>query len=84
MWAGQESVLSLDGGAFTLILWTVKLVLGDLAPAVIYGLVTVIHAERIAPPLAPLKKGETRRNGSKVPLMKEHLGRSNPLPTGNS
>jgi hypothetical protein len=31
-------------------LWTVKLVLGDLAPAVIYGLVTVIHAERIAPP----------------------------------
>ena len=50
MWAGQESILSLDGGAFTLILWTVKLVLGDLAPAVIYGLVTVIHAERIAHP----------------------------------
>ena len=50
MWAGQESILSLDGGAFTLILRTVKLVLGDLAPAVIYGLVTVIHAERIAHP----------------------------------
>ena len=46
MWAGQESVLSLDGGAFTLILWTVKLVLGDLAPAVIYGLVTVYRDSR--------------------------------------
>jgi len=37
MWAGRESVLSLDGGTFTIILVTVKLVLGDFAPAVIYG-----------------------------------------------
>jgi len=67
MWAGQESILSLDGGAFTLILWTVKLVLGDLAPAVIYGLVTVIHAERIAHPRflirrSPKTLNETNRN----------------------
>lgn len=58
MWAGQESILSLDGGAFTLILWTVKLVLGDLAPAVIYGLVTVIHAERIAHPRFLLEQSQ--------------------------
>jgi hypothetical protein len=50
MWAGKESVLSLDGETFTLIVWTVKLVLGDLALAVIYGLVTVFRANRIAPP----------------------------------
>ena len=67
MWAGQESILSLDGGAFTLILWTVKLVLGDLAPAVIYGLVTVIHAERIAHPRfllqrSPEPDNEANRN----------------------
>jgi|NOAtaT_7_FD_contig_101_28886_length_492_multi_2_in_0_out_0_1 hypothetical protein len=50
MWAGKESVLSLDGETFTLIVWTVKLVLGDLALAFIYGLFTVFRANRIAPP----------------------------------
>lgn len=66
MWAGWESVLSLDGGAFTLILWTVKLVLADLAPAVIHGLTTVIHAERIAHPLFPIsnhKDGDGVKQG---------------------
>jgi hypothetical protein len=48
VWADKESVLSLDGGAYTLIIWTVKLVLEDLALAVIYGLVTAFHAKRIA------------------------------------
>jgi hypothetical protein len=48
VWADKESVLSLDGRAFTFIVWTVKLVLQDLALAVIYGLITVIHAKRIA------------------------------------
>ena len=52
MWAGKESVLSLDGETFTLIVWTVKLVLGDLALAFIYGLFTVFRANRIAPPYA--------------------------------
>ena len=47
-WADEESVLSLDGGTYTLIIWTVKLVLGDLAPVVMYGLATVIHTKRIA------------------------------------
>ena len=50
MWAGKESVLSLDGETFTLIVWTVKLVLADLALAFIYGLFTVFRANRIAPP----------------------------------
>lgn len=49
MWADKESVLSLDGGTFTLIVWTVKLVLEDLALAVMSGLVTVFRAKRIAP-----------------------------------
>ena len=49
MWAGKESVLSLDDRTYTYIVWTVKLVLGDLALAVMYGLDTVIHAKRIAP-----------------------------------
>ena len=48
MWADKESVLSLDGRVYTYIVWTVKLVLGDLALAVMYGLYTVIHAKRIA------------------------------------
>ncbi|MEA5489424.1 hypothetical protein VB775_21660 [Pseudanabaena sp. CCNP1317] len=42
--------MSLDGETFTLIVWTVKLVLGDLALAFIYGLFTVFRAKRIAPP----------------------------------
>jgi hypothetical protein len=49
VWAGKESILSLDDGAYTHIIWTVKLALVDLALAVMYGLVTVIHAKRIAP-----------------------------------
>ena len=48
MWADKESILSLDGGTYTLIVWTVKLVLADLALAVMHGLYTVIHAKRIA------------------------------------
>jgi len=48
VWADKESILSLDGGTFTLINWTVKLVLKNLALAVIYGLITAIHAKRIA------------------------------------
>jgi len=42
-WADKESVLSLDGRDYTFIVWTVKIVLGDLSLLVIYGLVTVIH-----------------------------------------
>jgi hypothetical protein len=49
VWAGKESILSLDDGAYTHIIWTVKLALVDLALAVMYGLVAVIHAKRIAP-----------------------------------
>ncbi|WP_339383159.1 hypothetical protein [Phormidium tenue] len=41
--------MSLDGKAYTYIVWTVKLDLGVLTLAVMYGLVTVIHAKRIAP-----------------------------------
>jgi hypothetical protein len=48
VWADKESVLSLDGGTYTLIIWTVKLVLADLALAVMYGLIPVFHAKRIA------------------------------------
>jgi hypothetical protein len=48
VWADKESILSLDGGTYTLINQTVKLVLGDLALVVIYGLATVIHTKRIA------------------------------------
>jgi hypothetical protein len=40
--------VSFERRTFTFIKRTVKLVLGDLALAVIYGLDTVIHAKRIA------------------------------------
>ena len=40
--------MSLDDRACTYIIWTVKLDLGVSALVVIYGLVTVIHTERIA------------------------------------
>jgi hypothetical protein len=56
MWADKESVLSLDGRVYTYIVWTVKLVLEDLALAVMYGLYTVIHAKRIAPLILSLRE----------------------------
>jgi hypothetical protein len=41
--------LSLDRGAFTLIVWTVILLsFVDLVLVVMYGLATVIHTKRIA------------------------------------
>jgi hypothetical protein len=49
VWTDKESRLSLEGEVSTLINRIVKLVLGDLALAFIYGLTTVIHAKRIAP-----------------------------------
>ncbi|WP_217901563.1 hypothetical protein, partial [Pseudanabaena sp. SR411] len=51
--ADKESVLSLDGRACTFIVWTVKLVLGDLALMVMYGLITVIHHQTNRTTLSP-------------------------------